>query len=459
MARLELGRMLRGPHKRAVEDVIGLLPEPAWIEDTRGKVLVGTAGAKGARRAAIASEGVDVGSAIGGAGVEKLAGLVAHLYEREQEKLALAAETLGRYKELTVLYDMSSALSRVLDVDEVAKKIVAEAHRFLRASEAALYVVDRRGERIELLAGVSVEATPIALTAENSIEARVLKTAQAELVEEAGPGRGSLMAAPLRSGETAFGLLRVASKERAQWTAGDLKLVTSLAANAASAISHAMLHRDQLRQHALRNQIERFVSPRLLEAALEGCTEDGRKGSIAVLFCDVGAVTRSMDRAATTEVVLAAMLGATSTAIDVVLEHGGTVSTPNGEMIVALFCGRGAGTAGAAEQATLAASMLVRRLDRRFGGPLARSPGIGVAHLVLVPTADATPFYEGVGTAASLQAGADGRILVDAEIVSALRARPMPASSAEPAPTTFEITPAEAVSAPRGLIDVYEVSP
>ncbi len=445
MARLELSRVLRGAAKRSVEEVIALLAAPAWIEDTRGKVLLGAAGEPTARRLAISIDGIEVGTVAGNEGIETLVGLVAHLYEREQEKLGLAAETLGRYKELTILYDMSSSLSRVLDVDEVAKKIVSEAHKFLRASEAALYVVDRRGERIELLAGVGVEAGTVALGAEESIEARVLRTGQAELVEEAAPGGGSLMAAPLRSGETTFGLLRVASAKRAQWTAGDLKLVTSLAANAASAISHAMLHRDQLRQQALRNQIERFVSPELLEAALEGSASPEGEQSIAVLFCDVGAGARSLDAAASTEVVLAAMLGATSAAIDVLLEHGGTVSAAQGETVVALFAG-GDHALGGAERAARAAAALVRRLDRRSGGPFAESPGVGVARLSALATADPARFYEGVGTAASLQAESGGRILVDAEVFSALSSRP-----------AFEITPTEAIATPRGMIDVYEV--
>ncbi len=457
MARLELSRLIRGAHKRAVEDVLALLPEPAHVEDTRGKVLAGAADPTTARRVPIVSGGVEVGAIVGGAQADKVSSLVAHLYEREQEKLALAAETLGRYKELTVLYDMSSSLSRVLDVDQVARKIVGEAHRFLHASEAALYLVDRRGEHLELLSGVGAAARSIPLGGDG-LEARALRTAQAELVEEAGPGQGSVMAAPLRSGETAFGLLRVASEGRAPWTAGDLKLVTSLAANAASAISHAMLHRDQLRQQALRNQIERFVSPSLLEAALEGCSDEARKEPIAVLFCDIGELARSMDASASTEVVLAAMLGATSAAIDVLLEHGGTVSTAQAEMLVALF-GAGDGAASAAERATGAAKALVRRLDSRFGGPVARSPGVGVAHLVLSQTADAAPFYDGVGTAASLQAEAEGRILIDAETRAALLSSASAERDEGAAETIYEVSPAEPVSAPRGLIDVYEVRP
>jgi hypothetical protein len=459
-SKLELARLLRGGHKRAVEEVLALLPAAARVEDLRGKVLAGAADASTSERAPIVVGGVELGAVVGGVGVQRVATLVAHLHEREQEKLALAAETLGRYKELTVLYDTASALSRVLDVEEVATKIVAEAHRFLRASEAALYLLDRRGERLDPIASAGAEAGSISLGAalsggELSLEVRAIALGQAELVEQAEAG-GSVMVAPLRSGEASFGLLRVATADLAGWTAGDLKLVTSLAANAASAISHAMLHRDQLRQQALRNQIERYVSPTLLEAALEGCDDDARKEAVAVLFCDAGELARSMDAAASPEEVLGAMLAATSAATDVLLAHGATVSSVQGEMLVALFCadprgvGEGARTPGAARssatRAVQASVALIRRLDQRYDGPFPRSPGIGIALIPAerVAVGELEPFFEGVGAAATIQAEADGRILVDAAIAREVG---------------LDTSLGTSVSGSKGTIEVHEVRP
>ncbi len=440
-ARLELARLLRGAHKRALEDVLTLLTEPARIEDVHGKVLLGAG--DGGERAPILSAGIEIGAVVGGAGVATVAKLVQHLHEREVEKLALAAETLGRYKELTVLYDMSSSLSRVLDVDEVATKIVGEAHRFLKASEAALLILDRRADRLEPLASAGGQATAISVQGDG-LEARALRSAQAELVDHA-QGGGSVIVAPLRSGDAAFGMLRVASTESERWNAGDLKLVTSLAAHAASAISHAMLHRDQLRQQAMRGQIERFVSPTLLEAALEGADPSLEHEALAVLFCDVGQIARSMDASASAGDVLAAMLHAASAAIDVLLEHGATLNTAQGEMIIALF----AATAeiSAAARAASAAGALGKRLDRASGGMLDGAPGIGIAELSRGAGQEHASFLEGVGTAASLQAEAAGRILVEASIAARL----------SPGTAPFELVPAEKVSAPRGSVDVYEV--
>lgn len=445
MPRLELARLFRGAQRRALEDVVALASGEVWVEDAAGKVLAGAPRAsdlEALTRAPIETGGEIVGSIVGSSQhAERVARLVSHLAQREADKQALAAETLGRYKELTLLYEMSSSLSRVLDVEEVADKIVAEAHRFLKASESALYLVDRRHENLVPSASVG-HATPISLDA-TGLETEALRTLQASLVEEIAPGAGSAIVAPLRAGDSAFGVLRFLGAPGNTWTASELKLVTSLAESAASAISHAMLHQDQLRQQALRNQIERFVSPTLLEAALEDMGEQARKKPMIVVYFDVSALLRSMDARARTEQVLAAMLTATSTAMDVFLAHGATISTAHGEMVVALFGEAHNAEQTATKRAMAASVALVRRLDRRHGGPLTRCPGIGIGRLRDAARADLEAFFESVGVAASLQAQSEGRILVDADVVS------IEASG--------ELSRGASIETARGFVDVFEV--
>lgn len=436
MARLDLARLLRGAHRRAVEELVPLLGEPVRVEDERGKTLLGQA--ERGDRHEIKSGGATIGAVVGGAGAERLAHLIGHLYEREQEKLALAAETLGRYKELTVLYDMSSALSRVLDVDDVSRRIVDEAHRFLRASETTLFTLDRKKTALEPLATAGGSAASLSLDAPEAIETRVLGTGQAELVE-IGEGGGSVMAAPLRFGEAVFGVLRVTSRERTPWTSGDLKLVTSLAANAASAVSHALLHRDRLREQALRSQIERFVSPALLEIAAEGRAA-AHGDAVAVLVCDLSELMRSLDASLSPAEVLAEILAAASVALDVLLAHDAIVGTTQGETMVAFF-GDGSEFRAAAQRAAAAATALARRLASR--GTAEGRPGVGIARVEPGLEDDPRRFYEGLGVAALLGAAAQGRVLCDDAVAEAL-----------PAAGHAAIEP---LASPRGLLHAHEV--
>lgn len=169
--RLTLARLLRGAHRGAIEDVATLLPSGVRIEDTAGHALLSFGELDPEPQAFPIAIGSHVlGLVLGGAGSDRVARLVQHLYEREEEKLALAQETLGRYKELTVLYDLGESLSRVLDVSEIATRIVREAQRFLQASEATLYLVAASRTELDPIATAgeqpSEEASPRRLTLE-----------------------------------------------------------------------------------------------------------------------------------------------------------------------------------------------------------------------------------------------------------------------------------------------------
>mgnify|MGYP000945123646 CR=1 FL=1 len=65
MARPELGRLLRGAHKRATEELLGLLDGAPWVEDLRGKVLTTRLEASRVRKASMSGEGPDTTVRVG----------------------------------------------------------------------------------------------------------------------------------------------------------------------------------------------------------------------------------------------------------------------------------------------------------------------------------------------------------------------------------------------------------
>jgi len=418
MRKLTLARVLRGSTKRAVEEIAELVGAPFSVQDAEGKVLLGDRAAVGERYPI-----TTLGAVVGPPPAERLAKLLAHLAEREEEKLALADETLGRYKELTLLYDISDKLSRVLDVDEVCELVVEEAARFLGASSVSILLLDRRREILDPIACSNPSARTHRMAATAGIEGRVLRTGRAEFVEDLTttselrePGVAALMVAPLRSGETVFGLLRAANNEVAAWTAGHLKLVTSLAGNAAAAISHALLHRERLRQQALRHQIERFASPWALNAAFGERARDQRR-AVATVLCDVGDVARFVATGEDPEELMAIMRRATMAALAALMAEGATAQLSHSELIVGLFTSAD-GPDSAARAAVRAATAIVRRLERELGG--VASPGLAITHTEL-PDGDPTEaFFAAIGSAANLQRGAEGRILVDESIAAVL---------------------------------------
>ncbi|MFK7990867.1 MAG: GAF domain-containing protein [Sandaracinaceae bacterium] len=405
MPRNDLARVVRS-RGAELEALAAEVEGPLGIEDLAGRQLFGEMG--GSHRFEVSGSEGPLGVVVGGPGASVVVPMLRALHAAEAEKLALASETLGRYKELTLLYDMSDALSRVLDVEEVAGMVVNQAARFLRAGGASLFIAERRGDPPRPLAVVSASpGSPEPSQLEpDGVEQRVLTTGRAELAD-------TVLAAPLRSGERVFGVLRV-SEGRKRWSAGDVKLVTSMAANAASAISHALLHRDQLREQALRAQIERYVSPELLRAAVT----DSEAPRLAVLYGDLGALARSIAPEASADDVVESYRLASSIAVDALLATRATVNVSRSEMLIACFLHPG-GFEASARAAVDAAKELGRVLEAAFGV----RPGFGVA---AAGTSDSGAFLSGVGAAAMLESMAHGRVWIDAEVAREVPSTPQP---------------------------------
>lgn len=430
-------------HREAIEEVVGLLETPIRVEDPSGKVLFGDA--EGGDRHSIEWNGAEVGAVFGGARAGSVARLISHFFEREAEKRALADETLGRYKELTLLYDMSDSLSRVLDVEEVGDLVVRQAHRFLKADAAVLLLHERRRNVLAPVAEVHGEATDDApeLAGDSGLEGRVLETGRAELGADVSDevGVGSRMCAPLRTGESVFGVLRVTHEQEGRWNAGDLKLLTSIAAQAAAAISHGTLHAEHLRRHALRGRIERFVSAGLVTSVL-GAADVEEGTAVAVLYCDVGHVFWSKKAELPADVLKQVHL-ATSITLKILMAAGACVDVTQGEMLVAVFP-HPDGFQASARAAVDAALEIVRSLDPDHGGPAEQSPGLGIARTELRDPAQSDAFLAGVGVAAMYQVAAAGRILVEYDVAEAVRA-------------TRECAPAEVLGVAGGEGQAYEV--
>ncbi len=404
MARLSLRRVVRS-HRDAL-DAAAALGAPFAVLEPSGSVVFGEAGE--GERQPILVEGIEVGQVVG-AGAGPAATLLAHLFAAEHEKRALAAETLGRYKELSLLYDMSDALSHVLDVEEVAAMVVEQAHRALGAEASALLLHDVANGLLDPIAWRDDRGgAQQPRGASEGIEGRVLRNGRAELSEsEEG---GSVMCAPLRSGDEVFGLLYAAHGEAGHWEAGDLKLLSSIAGHSAAAISHARIHADLLRREALRGRIERILSPHLAEAALAG--RDASDAG-AVVYVDVGGVS-SAQEAPETVLSIASCL-----ALDVFLESGATVDASSGDMLVGVFGGV-SGFEACARKAVEASVAILGAFDLRFGGRFAQLPGIGVARVALTDGAPQRALVAGVSVAATLQSLSRGRVLCDAGVAGAL---------------------------------------
>jgi adenylate cyclase len=363
---------------------------------------------------------IEVGDGRVGAVYGKQAGAAATLlgfaYQRERERRSVVAETLDRYKEITLLYDVAERLAACLDVVEVAQTVLSEALKFLGGTGGVVFLVDHRVKRLQVVWAEGDEFQHSHdVDMHNGVIGRVFSTGRAEVVDDVSTdpdcahfdsGTRALICAPLRSGDETVGLLRITHDQPAMWSAGHLKLVNSLAAHAASAIDSALLHQRRMREQQLDSELDRHLSPRLHQAVHAGAQDEVE---VAVVYADLrelsGMYEAESGTDGTTDVGFDAIA---AIAVAELLGEGGAVNRVAGDKLVGVF------TADAcAVRAVRCATVAAGRVNRRR---VLSSSGFGVA-LGRASRTDPKALRQTIAAATALHGLSTGsRVVVDAAI-------------------------------------------
>jgi HD-GYP domain-containing protein (c-di-GMP phosphodiesterase class II) len=227
------------------------------IEDDAGKLLMATDGAERLERYPVSVAGEVIGWVIGTEKVAVIATLLTGMAESEVEKRALVSETLNKYKEISLLYDMVEKVSSCLDTKEVARLVIEEARRVIRLSSVSVLLLNKETDALELVGEYGHE--PETTTTVNrgvGIAGSVWVSGRAEIVNDVHSdprfvsgaiGISSLMCAPLKAKDVVVGVIKLGNDQPVMYTAEDLKIFTTLASLAAVAIENASLY-EQLKE-------------------------------------------------------------------------------------------------------------------------------------------------------------------------------------------------------------------
>ncbi|AFY82957.1 GAF domain-containing sensor histidine kinase [Oscillatoria acuminata] len=245
--------------RSAIESCVTALDSPIALLDAGGAVIVGNLDANFSKFPVVVN-GELIGWVFGGEKVCAIASMISCLATQEVEKKALAREVLGKYRELTLLYNISEKIIGSLDIKEVATIVLEEAQRGIKASSGAVMLWEEGSDRLE-----SIEAFGPAgdcfsqLGATATLVNRSVETGRGEIVNDIGwdlapeaapdepPGVTSVMCVPLKTKEKVIGAIAIGNRDPIGYTAEDLKLLTALASQAASAIA-ALAHENKLKE-------------------------------------------------------------------------------------------------------------------------------------------------------------------------------------------------------------------
>ena len=350
MTKISLKRLI---HKKEVEaiinDISNVMKMPLCISDAEGKVLMGKASTHSSNRYPVQLGNQVIGWVTGLENASIVASLLTYLANQELEKKNLARETLDKYKEINLLYNISGKLSACLDVKEIAKLVIDEATRLIQATSASAMLLNEKTGKLEIIAafGQAYESKLTLLPSEG-IAGSVFLTGRAEILNDVESDPRfvrtankvkSLICAPLKTQNAVIGVLNISTEEPVNYTAQDLKLLIALASQAASAIENALLHENKLKEERIKNNLERYVSAQLVQAILdskEGISLAPAKKDIAILFSDIRNFTTKCEELAP-EAIVEYLNEYFTHMVEVIFSNGGTVNKFVGDMIVAMF--------------------------------------------------------------------------------------------------------------------------
>lgn len=239
----------------ALQTVCDALGGTFSITDTNGKTLLeGVSDVTGTPRTPVLLEGAPVGYVLGPApGSAAIAGLLAHMVARESENRSLAGEVLHLYREVHLIEQLSEQLAALLNVQSVAQHALQQAQRLITATHAGLLVYESAEPFMRHAAAFSPEGPSDRgpLGPESRFVASVLERGIAEIVNQCGEDQRilaeerhlhALICAPLRAGQRTVGVISLAdARPGAAYTAGDLKLLNTIALQVGAAIANSIL--------------------------------------------------------------------------------------------------------------------------------------------------------------------------------------------------------------------------
>ena len=200
--------------------------------------------------------------------------LVAWAAQRDAERRSLATEALERYTELNLLYVLAEQYAS-LDPAAVANAATTQLRRAVKRGTGAAFVIEDDGRSLRPINGDGLPAgLPEGFAVGEGILGAVATEADGEIVAdpaadpratESEAALGALMVAPLRAGNRRLGVLLVVAQRNTEFTAGEFRLLSAVAALTAPILDAALSHQRTLalareREHELERQLEALRS-------------------------------------------------------------------------------------------------------------------------------------------------------------------------------------------------------
>lgn len=184
-----------------------------------------------------------------------IANLIMALIRKDLEKKRIGNEVLGLYREINMIYGFSERLSETIEQTSIAEMALTEASQIIDSSHGLFLIYDTDLDRVRQLSSFGEDNDRDKnIDSQNLVLKELIKRGTSSIVEheriKANPALkhlNSVMYAPLKVKNNTLGMVILGHSETKDFTAAELKLLTTIALQSAVAIESAQLYQKGLR--------------------------------------------------------------------------------------------------------------------------------------------------------------------------------------------------------------------
>lgn len=329
------------------------------IEDNNGKILFSNSEQVFLLQYPVIYENEKMGLVKGNEKSAFIAELLTHLLNKESERKKLGSEVLNLYQEINLIFNFSEKLAQTIGAKAISEITLDEASHVIQSESGVVVLWDEDNKRLEVVASTDhlffVEEK---INSELPLLLDIILSGQSEIIsdistlQKAGivlPEIKSVIYSALKVKHRIMGAIILASNEADKYTAGSLKLLTTLALQSSSAIESSLLYEKSIREAEEReaamrrifDATEKFVPYQFINSLGHELITDVKLGDqvekiVTVLFTDIRNYT-SLSELMTPEETFGFICLLNARMGPIIRKHNGFINQYLGDSIMAIF--------------------------------------------------------------------------------------------------------------------------
>jgi len=344
-----------------VTSFIQQLNADVFIQDADGRLLLGSLHEAPAFEQPVLADNEVAGFVKGDANTLMISKLVVFLFNKEAEKKKLGSEVLNLYHEVNMMFNFSEKLAQAIGAADISKITLAETSRIIKSDNGVIVLWDKNARLLKVMAATGeLFFNQETINNELPLLSKIVFNGQAEILtdldtlKEAAivlPNVQSIIYASLKVNQRVMGAVILAAGNVEQYSAANLKLLTTLSLQASAAIESALMYEKSIKEAqekeaAMRRIYEatnKFVPHEFIRSLGHNVITDVSLGDqvekiVTVLFSDIRNYT-TISEQMTPKENFRFVCSFNERMGPIIKQHNGFINQYLGDAIMAIFPG------------------------------------------------------------------------------------------------------------------------